>query len=155
MTNVCRDFARAAILASLPALLLFSACSSGAQPQATPSVSALDSATPAASAAAPSAATDNAGGAGSSTPTPAAASSPAPSTPAAPAGTPAPAGPTPTPLAATDSTPCKAFQIKGDSTTHNFYLPGQPEYPGLRANVQCFNTIDDAKGAGFHLPGQG
>jgi hypothetical protein len=143
-----RYVAMAAILASLPALFLLAACGSGAKPEAKPSLSAVESAT------APPAETP-AGGQPDQAATPAPAT-PAPATPAAPPpGTPSAPVPTPTQLAVTDSAPCKNFQIKGDNSTHNFYLPGMGEYPGLRSNVQCFNTIDDAKGAGFHLPGQG
>jgi hypothetical protein len=145
MNNLYRQMATAAVMVSLPMLLLFSACGSSAKPAATPSVSAIESATvpPAES---PAAAPPEQ----SATPAPV-----VPTVAATPIGTPPPPVPTPTQLVATDSTPCKAFQIKGDNSTHNFYLPGNAEYAGLRSNVQCFNTIDEAKGAGFHLPGQG
>lgn len=60
-----------------------------------------------------------------------------------------------TPPPPPDPAPCKEGQIKGDNSTHNYYLPGMTGYSSLHNNVQCFNTMDQAQGAGFHLPGQG
>jgi hypothetical protein len=57
-----------------------------------------------------------------------------------------------TPLPTPDNAPCAIGQLKGDKSTMNLYFPGQPGYNDLHSNVQCFNTLDAATTAGFHIP---
>jgi hypothetical protein len=92
------------------------------------------------------------------TPTRAPASSPEAGSPTPAA---APASPTGTPLVSLTplptivSGPCKSGQVKGDKASHNLYTPGFPGYSDLNSNVDCFDSIDKAKDAGYHIPGQG
>jgi hypothetical protein len=77
------------------------------------------------------------------------------------AGSSAPASPTGTPLVRLTplppivSGPCKSGQVKGDKASQNLYTPGFPGYSDLNSNVDCFDSIDKAKDAGYHIPGQG
>jgi hypothetical protein len=56
--------------------------------------------------------------------------------------------PTPAPP---DFAPCTAGQIKGDKATMSFYLPGMFGYNELKSNVECFNSIQAAAQAGYHV----
>jgi hypothetical protein len=111
------------------------------------------------------------GEAATGTPAPDQSAPEASATPAPPAATPAatpppaptfaPPPPTPsgtplvslTPLPAIISTPCKSGQVKGDKATKNLYPPGFPGYSDRTSNVDCFDSIDAAQSAGYHLPG--
>ena len=42
--------------------------------------------------------------------------------------------------------------MKGDKSSHNLYPPGFPGYSDLNSNVDCFDSIDKAKDAGYHIP---
>jgi len=44
--------------------------------------------------------------------------------------------------------PCKTGQIKG-SQNGIYHIPGGRDYKRTKKNVTCFDTIDDAKAAGF------
>ena len=48
----------------------------------------------------------------------------------------------------TSAAPCKTGQIKG-SQNGIYHLPGGRDYKRTKKNVTCFDTIDDAKAAGF------
>jgi hypothetical protein len=144
---------RAVCAAALPLLLLLTACGSGNRSVLpTPSPALAPTLTP-------SAVATQAGGTAAS----AAPSNPAPSsaTPSA-SGTPLIPLITVTPLPqlsneqlSAQAAPCKIGQIKGNQTTRTLYVYGLPGYNDLHANVQCFDSIDSAQAAGYHLPGSG
>jgi hypothetical protein len=153
-------FLRYAALTLLPAALLLGGCSGkhAALPTPLPALAPTLTPTPT-----PSSTPESSPTSAASTEQPPAASPPAAAPTAAPPTAAAPPPPlatgTPlvslTPLPPIISTPCKSGQVKGDRATHNLYTPGFPGYSDLRSNVDCFDSLDAAQGAGYHLPGQG
>ena len=45
--------------------------------------------------------------------------------------------------------PCAKGQLKGNLNSMKYHAPGQRDYGNTYANVQCFNTHEEAQGAGF------
>ncbi len=156
------------LIAGLAFLTLAAACSSGtrrsgvtASPTLAAGLRAPATAAASGTAAAPPAAASTAAVAAPATAAPPAqvpAQASAPPSGAA-AATPAPAAVSATPVLIAvptppppDSTPCKSGQIKGDRATKTFYTPGLIGYNDHTSNVDCFDTIDAATSAGYHLP---
>ena len=55
----------------------------------------------------------------------------------------------PRPITASDAAPCALGQIKGNRNSRIYHVPGGGSYAQTRANVECFDSEEQAQAAGY------
>ncbi len=55
----------------------------------------------------------------------------------------------PRPITASDAAPCALGQVKGNRNSRIYHVPGGGSYAQTRANVECFDSEEQAQAAGY------